>query len=286
MLVYIRSNSEISDERGVMRTVPALDRGLVVLQLLADAVEPQSASQLAEQAGIPRSAIYEILNTLQSRDFVQVSSGTYKLGPTVAALGNRFLERIDFIDEATQAARELSKLTGETSQVGVLDGRHVVYIAKADSNHQIRLISSVGRKLPANCTALGKSMLAQLSEEEIDELYRQEPPERLTERSLNLAELRTELNRIRSRGYAYEHGESNENVSCFAVAFDTGPNENRLAALSVSVLSINLSNSREEELVQAVQKCAHQLIGKFSVGKEPFFGNGTSPAVGLAGDRQ
>ncbi len=267
-----------------MRIVPALDRGLLVLELLADAREPRSASQLSELAGIPRSAIYEILNTLQNRDFVQVVSGTYRLGPAVATLGNRFLEQIDFIEEASNAARELSRLTGETSQVGVLDGRHVFYIAKADSSHQIRLISSIGRRLPASCTALGKSMLAHLAEEEIDELYRLEPPERLTDRSLNLADLRDELSRIRNRGYAFEHGESNDNVSCFAVAFHTGPGEHRLAALSVSVLSINLSKAREDELVQAVQRCTNHLVERISAGGGPLFGNGSSRAIELAGD--
>lgn len=258
-----------------MRIVPALDRGLTILVKLSRTNDSLSTAQLAQMTNIPKSAMYEILNTLQKHNFIQSVGGAYKLGPAVATLGNHYLQQINFIEEAVQATRDLTRATEETSQVGVLDGHEVVYIAKSDSSHQIRLISSVGGRLPASCTALGKSMLAGLADEEVETLYRGSPPEKLTSKSLDFKQLLAELRRTRERGYAIDHGESTDNVSCFAVSIATGPNEPP-AALSVSVLSVSLTQTRETELIKALMECAAEFASRVAVSDWSFLAQGSS----------
>ena len=152
-----------------MREVPALARGLRILELLADAKQPLRVADIAARLDIPRSATYELISTLRLRRFIeQDSDGRMSLGAKLAMLGASFESGIDLPRLAADAARGLRDRSDETVQVAVLDDRHVLYIAKADSSRQLRLVSSLGRRLPAHVTGLGKVLLAALPADEFD----------------------------------------------------------------------------------------------------------------------
>ncbi len=104
----------------------------------------------------------------------------------------------------------------EICQMGIIDKGEVLYIAKVDSDNPIRIISSVGKRLPAYCTALGKAMLSQYNIEELKKIY----PKGLkayTEKTVsNLNVLESQLKEIRKTNIAFEEGEINEPSYCFA----------------------------------------------------------------------
>lgn len=255
--------------------MPALRRGLDVLELLGASEEPLSAYDIGHKCGIPRSGLYEILRVLQEGRFVSAVAGGYALGPQVAVLGSSYLDRIDLVAHARRATERLTEETGDTSQVALLDGREVVYVAKSDSRHQIRLISSVGRRLPACCTALGKAMLSRLQDDEVQALYADQAPERLTDRSLGIEALLDDLSATRVRSYAVERGESNENVACIAVPLVTLKNQPR-AALSVSVLMATLTPERERALVEAAARAAEAFAEGLGVASTETRGIGSA----------
>nr|WP_199432356.1 IclR family transcriptional regulator [Qaidamihabitans albus] len=120
--------------------------------------------------------------------------------------------------------------------MAVREATEVIYVARADGSRSVRMVSAVGRRLPAHCTAVGKLLLAPLPDTEIDALY---PPgvalARMTGRGPDRPEaLWQELVRVRETGLAHEHGESNLDVVCVAAPVRDGTGA-VVAALSVSV---------------------------------------------------
>ncbi len=244
------------------RLVPAVSRALDILELLID--QPSlTAPDIAERLGLPRSTVHELVGTLVERRYLVSVAGQptrFRLGLKVFQLGSAFADRLDLVEEATEAARRVSGECDETVQVAILDGTDVVYIAKVDSTHPVRLISAVGRRLPAHCTALGKMLLSGLRPEAFDARYpRDRPLTGMTPRSItSVARLRAHLDEVAREGLAYDHCESNEAVNCVAApVFDhTGA---MVAAISVSVPMMRWSEERGRELAELVRTGARAL---------------------------
>jgi DNA-binding IclR family transcriptional regulator len=150
-------------------------------------------------------------------------------------LGRTYAEAVDLPSYGNQVAREISAKCDETVHVAVLDRTDVVYVAKADSTKAVRMVSGVGRLVPANCTAVGKMLLSALTPEALSALYPTDQPlPALTPQSItSLSHLRAELEQIRERGYSIEECESNDGVACVAApVYDA---DSMVAAISISV---------------------------------------------------
>ena len=176
-------------------------RALDVLFLLSQEKGEITSSGLANRLQIPKSSLHDILSLLVQRRFVHRNPalGTYHLDVGVFELGSAYLDSLSVHDISGPVLARLAEETGLTCQLAVLTGPSVLYINKHVPNRfgGPRLVSDVGSKLPANCTALGKAMLAYLPTEQLMELYGElrELP-RLTSRSItSLKELLRTLRR-------------------------------------------------------------------------------------------
>lgn len=243
-----------------MRMVPALDRGLRILQLLAERDTRMKVSEIAETLDIPRSATYELIFTLATHGAVhQSDNGEVGLGHLTLVLGSAYGRRLDFAQTAQAAAQSVMQLCGETVQIGVLDDRHVLYVAKADSTRPVRLVSMLGARLPAHCTALGKALLAFLPEAKLTRYLEEQQLEALTERSVvDRAELRRQLIAVRETGASSEECESNPDVACVAAPVWNGQGEN-VAAMSIAVPVVRMTPQRRDELREIVVNGAARL---------------------------
>lgn len=251
-----------------MRTVPALDRGLQILDLLGEDAQPLTASRIGSVLGIPRSATYELLHTLRSRGFLaQHADGSFSLGSRLPALGGVYMQRLDLARTAQVVASQVSHECDETAQVGVLDGRHVLYLARADSTQMVRLVSAVGRRVPAHCTALGKVLLAHLDSSERARRLANVELERLTERSVaDFDDLQRQLIQVLVQGCATEDGESNPDVSCVAAPV-LDVRGQCIAAISISVPSLRMTTSRKPLLIASVRRGAEELSKRLGYDK-------------------
>src|SRR5260221_3970020 len=131
-----------------MRLVPALDRGIRILELVRTSTG-LSASGVSASLGLPRSATYELIHTLvEGRMLNRLEGGRLELGSQVFVLGSSYGASLDMVREANSVAYEVMARCDETVQVAVLEGREVLYVAKADSSQAVRLVSEVGKRLP------------------------------------------------------------------------------------------------------------------------------------------
>ncbi|OQO90540.1 IclR family transcriptional regulator [Saccharomonospora piscinae] len=204
----------------MVRLVPAVSRAADVLELFLGEDVTLSASEIGRRAGMPRSTAHELLTTLVQRHYLVRHTGeetTYALGPKLLELGSRYQQRLEFAAEADAVARQVAAECRETVHVAVLDGLDVVYVSKVDSTHSVRLISEVGRRLPAHCTAVGKVLLAGLTDDELSARLGGRRLVALTPHSItSRAVLREQLAAIRRTGVAHERSESNPDAGCVA----------------------------------------------------------------------
>ncbi|MEV7035406.1 IclR family transcriptional regulator [Streptomyces sp. NPDC093272] len=245
------------------RLVPAVTRALDILELFLDGDGTLSAPDIVRRLQLPRTTVHELVTTLSARSYivsVPGQPGRYRLGVRPYQLGSRYAEQLDLAAEGQQVARSVAETCDETVHVAILEGTDVIYIAKVDSTHAVRMVSAAGRRLPAHCTSVGKMLLASLPERELAARIPDDAglvamtPNSITEPGA----LREALTAIRARGIAVESRESNPDVSCVAapVLDRTGQ---VVAALSISVPMIRWSDERRAELEQLAAKGAAEL---------------------------
>ncbi|MFE0382326.1 IclR family transcriptional regulator [Streptomyces inhibens] len=248
------------------RLVPAVTRALDILELFLQQGGALSAPDITRKLGLPRTSVHELITTLVARNYlvpVPEQPGHYRLGVRNYQLGSRYAEQLDLAAEGQQVARTVAETCGETVHVALLEGADVIYIAKVDSRHAVRMVSAAGRRLPAHCTAVGKMLLASLPEGEVAELLPKEGElAAMTSHSLTSADaLRAQLVEIRGRGVAVERRESNPDVSCVAAPVRDSAGR-VVAALSVSVPMIRWSEERRLEWEELALKGAGDLSAR------------------------
>lgn len=244
------------------RLVPAVTRALDILELFLEGDGTLSAPEVTRRLQLPRTTVHELLTTLAARSYlVQIpdQTGRYRLGVRAYQLGSRYAEQLDLAAEGQQVAREVAETCDETVHVAVLEDTDVIYIAKVDSTHAVRMVSAAGRKLPAHCTSVGKMLLASLPPTELESRLMGRELVAMTQNSITEPDaLLAALADIRERGVAAEHRESNPDVSCVAAPVRDSAGH-VVAALSISVPMIRWSEQREQELADLAAKGAGDL---------------------------
>jgi DNA-binding IclR family transcriptional regulator len=175
-----------------------------------------------------------------------------------------FLKAVNIIDEFRAVAEPIVARIDETMQLAVLDWPDVVFVAHVDSKRPVRLVTQVGRRLPAHATAVGKALLA-FSGTSAAEWYHHDEMPRLTPRTTtSVVELERQLAKARRRGWAEASQESSENLTCLAAP--VRGNEGRvLAAMSICVPATSLKLSDRQalasELLIGCGELSHQVGG-------------------------
>lgn len=238
--------------------VPALRRTHDVLEILAHRRAPVRAAALAEAAGLSRSTLYLLLDSLERRKWVEKHHDGYTIGVKLFELGSTYV-RHDGLQAAFRAyAAAFVAMHNEVVQLAVLDGAEVVYIAREDARRGVRLVSDLGSRLPAHCCALGKALLASLTDEEVAALL-PERLEALTVRTItHRALLIREFAGIRKSGLASDHEEVTAGLICMA-AYVGETALGRRVAISTSVPRERIDARREKQIATGIAQLAAQI---------------------------
>lgn len=239
--------------------VKSAGRTLEVLEALAAAPRRRSLVDLSRALGIPKSSLHGILRTMAQRGWVETDdTGTrFSLGMRALQVGAAYLDSDDAVGLLAGVLDDLSRQFGETVHLGRLDGRNVVYLAKRESVHPLRLYSAIGRQLPAHATALGKVLLAEHPDEFVQTLLAWPLPA-LTRHTITEPDaLRAELARIREDGHAVDQQENTDGIVCFAVTVPL--HTPATDAISLSIPAARLTDDVQARIVAALRRAADQL---------------------------
>jgi IclR family acetate operon transcriptional repressor len=245
--------------------VQSVERAFVLLEALAEVgPEGMTLSDLARLLGISKSSAYAILQTLLAGGFVADSgsgmSRRYRLGMALARLGDVVVSQIALRDVALAVMRDLTRETGLTSRVAVLDEPYAVVIARVDAPHStVRFTANLGKREHLHCSAVGKAMLASLSETTVHEILATAGlPEKTAHTITDAVALRAELDSVVRRGFAIDDEEDAEGVFCVGSAV-LDHTARCVGAISVTGLKLDLPAWRVERLGQTVRDHAARI---------------------------
>ncbi|HEX3792587.1 MAG TPA: IclR family transcriptional regulator [Pseudonocardiaceae bacterium] len=198
--------------------VKSARRTIDLLEAFAANTAWTSLADLHARTGIPRSSLHGLLRTLHDTRWIEADTGgtKFRLGVRALICGTAYLDRDPAVPPATEALEHLREQVGFTVHYARRSGTDVVYLETRESRQSQHLVSRVGRTLPAHATALGKALLAELTDEELTALLPERLPAR-TEHTLTEREaLRAELTATREQGFAVEREEGTIGVACVA----------------------------------------------------------------------
>jgi len=228
----------------------ALDRGLQLLEQLAAEEHPQTLSNLSIETGIAASTLYRLLITLQRRGLVEFDSATqtWSIGIEAFRIGSAFRRRMNYLEASRQAMRELMTQTGETCNLGVLDGDDVVFLSQVETHHPIRAFFRPGTRGPLHASGIGKMLLAQLPSAARAAWIESQALHHLTE----------ELDTIKQRGWSLDDEENTLGMRCIAAAIFNEYGE-AVAGISISGPTIRINDAKLEGLASQVCMAAERI---------------------------
>ncbi len=209
---------------------------LKALELMEFAVSQRDRplDEIAEAAGLPPATAHRLMTTLvQAGYVVREKPGSYLPGARLFALGRGLDERDVLARLGRPALKVLARACRQTAHMGVLDGDMVTYLAKETAGAD-PLFTREGMQLEAYCSGIGKVLLAQLPEQDLQAYLSGDPFVSLTPHTIIDPEvLRTQLVQVRAEGFALDDREIFENLKCIAAPV-RGWGGRIVAALSVS----------------------------------------------------
>jgi DNA-binding IclR family transcriptional regulator len=158
-------------------SVPALVRGLTLLQTFTPQRPEQTMAQLAQTLGITRSAVFRTVHTLVQEGFLlPVRDGNhFRLGPAVLRVSYGYLASRELLEVAQKPLEALRDAQDWSGHLGVLDGRHVLYLIRLPASDGLSSLVHVGSRLPATMTAMGRVLLSRRTEPQIRRLLDGQP---------------------------------------------------------------------------------------------------------------
>jgi DNA-binding IclR family transcriptional regulator len=222
-------------EKETTYQVRALERGLSILETVANAGGALSLTEIANQHDLNLSTAFRLVRVLAQLRWLETDeqANLYRLGIRAFEVGARFLGQLPVEEEARPFLESLAQSTGQTASLAVLEDADVVYIGIVHGQAEVGIQSRVGARHPAYCTALGKALISELDDVALEWIIDAGMPRR-TANTITTAEvLRHELGEIRRVGYAVDNEERLRGIYC--VASPVRNHERRIiAAVSIS----------------------------------------------------
>jgi IclR family transcriptional regulator, KDG regulon repressor len=242
--------------------VQLLDRAISLLDVLA-AESPHSLlpHEISQKSGLHKSTVHRLLSALQHHRLIEkdYKTGRYSLGLKLFELGVKAVPNVRLREYARPYLERLVFETGETAHLCVLVDHEILYLDKVESPKTIRIASSVGGKNPAFCSAVGKVMLADLPEAELNNLFQRHKLVAYTRHTIvTPAQYKVVLAQVRDNGYAVDNEEREEGLRCLAAPIRDHTGQ-VIAGMSVAGPAFRLSTNQDAIMAKLVMTIAGEL---------------------------
>jgi IclR family pca regulon transcriptional regulator len=180
-----------------------LARSLKVIETIGDHREPPTISDLARATDLPKPSVRRILHTLVALGYAETSGRTFGLTPKVVRFATSYLASGGYAQVLQPACEELSRITGQSCLVGVLDGTEVLVVAYTMPQQLMARTLGVGVRFPAYCTAAGRVLLGMKPDAELASYLSKLKPIAQTEATqTDKTVIKSEIMTARKRGYS------------------------------------------------------------------------------------
>lgn len=241
--------------------VQVVDRVLDILEYLSEEQDSRGPTEIANATGLNKTTVYRLLSSLQQRGYIEKNEagGTYRIGVKLVEVVSNHINNLELQTEARPYLHEMQSELGLIVHLGILDKHEVVYVEKMDINPNLRRYAQIGVRVPAQCSSLGKCMLAGLSSDELAHSMRGCRFPKYTEKTITgLKELKAYLQNVRKQGWAIDDEEYTPGQRCVgAPIYDY--RGDIIAAISASGPTNLLTDERVPETVRCVVRTAEEI---------------------------
>ena len=240
--------------------VRALDRALDILDVIA-AGGGLALAEIAARLGLAPSTVHRVLVTLAARGVAESDGATqtWHVGPTAFRHGSAFMRRSGLVERARPVLRRLMEATGETANLGILQGDAVLFLSQAETHETIRAFFPPGTRSALHASGIGKALLAHMRGPDLRALLQDMRLERFTPMTLTAPEaLMADLALTRARGFSLDNEERSPGMRCIAAPiFDLAGEA--AAGISVSGPLSRMEDARIAGIAQTVISAAREL---------------------------
>jgi DNA-binding IclR family transcriptional regulator len=190
--------------------IQSVSRALDILEAFVVGQEELGVTELSRKLKLHKNNVFRLLATLETRGYVEQDheTGNYRLGMKTFEVASVFLHHLGLAKQARPVLEQLAAETGETAYLAVLEGPWAVCVDMVETSHAVRIVSQLGRRLPAHASALGKIQLAFRPQEEVEQLWKHHELAAVTSRTVtDPVRLGEELGRIATQELALEDEE-------------------------------------------------------------------------------
>lgn len=244
----------MSDQDSQVKLVPALARGVQILDIIGRHPSGMSAKDIADELNLAKSTVHGLCGTLVSLNLlVRRADQSYQMGPHVMRWANAFAARSDIASEFASIWDDGTDLPGATITLSVLENTDIIYLAARNSEAtEGRFDFRSGMRLPASITATGKAMMSHMNEFDVRQLY------------TNVAEaekidaLIAQLRSDKKNGYSFDNEDVSEGLVCYGAAVLDSKNK-PIAGIAVSMLKEDANSEKGKQVVANLTDIAVKL---------------------------
>ncbi len=244
-----------------MQVLSSVKKALELLDHFTAERPELGLAEISREVDAHKSSVFRVLTTLEAAGFLDKDpqSGRYRLGLKILDLAGRVWGRHDVRHIAGPFMEEAARKSGEIIHLAVLDGPDIVYLEKKGQGQVLTVATRVGGRNPAYASAMGKVLLADLSQRELKGILGRGRLSRLTVNTITeMPRLVEELDRIREQGFALDNEETFPGIRCVGAPIrDAGGKA--IAALSVTVPAQRMEAGRVEELRGMITSTARMI---------------------------
>jgi IclR family transcriptional regulator, KDG regulon repressor len=252
--------------------VPAIDRTVIILEILSESPNGISLAQLARQTKIPKSTLFRILYTLQKYSIVSEDRErkVFSLGMKLLDWGNAALDKIDLKSIAHPHLVTLAYETKESFYLTVMDNNEIIIIDRVDTPEVWGIVARLGTRSPFHCTATGQVITAGMHEEDLDRLIKVKGLKKYTPKTITSATaLRKKLKKVREEGFAVCEREYKDDL--IAIAVPIYEHSGRVIASLMTAIQANQAKNNKkiiDYLVKVLQREGMNISRKLGYHKD------------------
>lgn len=245
--------------------IQAVYHALNLLELFSEETPEIGLIDLCKRLKLHKNNVLRLLATLESREYLEQNraTGKYRLGLKTLEMRKNFIQQMGLLPQARPVLLELAHQCNETCYVAAMKDFRSVYLDVVETPQVVRIVSRVGSRLPAYCTAAGKVQLANLPENELERFFAtceltRHTPKTITDPGV----LRSHLREIAGQGFADDDEELEEGVRGVAAPI-RNYEDKVIGALIISGPTMRFSGERiKNELVPQLIKAAREISAK------------------------
>ncbi|MBI4979313.1 MAG: IclR family transcriptional regulator [Spirochaetes bacterium] len=199
--------------------VPALARGLKILEFVASNPDGCTVTEVVANLKLPKPSAFRMMVTLVEQGYLQRDDdgSVYRLSRKMLSLGYAAVDSQGLVEKSMDVLRKLRDIIGETTTLSVLSGNEGIMLEQAPSRHAVKVIVQIGHRFPLHTAAPGKALLAFLPDDERDSIIDSLEYKKFTETTItSRTDFLEELKKVKAGGVAFDRGEELDDLRCVA----------------------------------------------------------------------